>query len=166
MNNENEDFLYEPSQSSYTPIINDSSSFKNQDENQNPNIIIINNNNTNKDLKHEIPNIESNIPVVQDILSQNIDSNSKTPSQFRDFIFWPKENISSKKRAPKVKMPSVLSSEEGLRLYSEQEEKKRKIEEEKELKKKLRAEKSRVKKEEAERKKQLKNRYLKNQKKN
>lgn len=116
-----------------------------QDENQSPNINVNNKRNTNQDLQqkvventencNKIENVNPSNAAAQDGL-KNVDP--KVPSQFKDFIFWPKENISTKKRPAKVKLPSVLSSEEGLKWYSEQEEKKRKIEEEKELRKRMR----------------------------
>ena len=79
---------------------------------------------------------------------ENCASKDGIPLQFKNFIFWPNENVSTRnKRGNKVKLPSVLTSEEGLRWYKEKEEQKKKLEEEKELRKSIRAAKSAIKNE-------------------
>jgi len=101
-------------------------------------------------------NIEDEGSVLLKIQNLN-QSNPKIPEQFNKFLFWPNEKETTKKKTPKIKLPSVLSSEEVLQWYAAQEEKKRKIEEEKQLKQQIKIAKSLIKKENKKQRKTLKN---------
>jgi len=81
---------------------------------------------------------------------------SELSCPLKQFLFWPKETTFPKKKRDKIRMPSVLSSEEGLKWYKNIEERKQKIEEEKKLRKTIRIEKALIKKEKIEQAKQLK----------
>ncbi|XP_076666524.1 uncharacterized protein LOC143368051 [Andrena cerasifolii] len=120
-------------------------------------------NNENKVYHNSLlENIENSSNVINVQESTNIaetsasTSNANTVSQPQQFLYWPTEKTSKKKRISKVKIPSVMLSEEGLQWYKEQENKKREVEEAKELKKTIPTQNASIMKEKLEEAKKLK----------
>ena len=103
---------------------------------------------------------------IQNVNKEKVDISEILP-QFHQYIFFSNKDSSLKRKKPqKAKMPSVVSSEEGVTFFLNQAKLKEKIESEKELEKQIRAANALVKKEKIQKDKEekLKKKKLKEKK--
>ena len=102
--------------------------------------------------------IKNNVQAENESASTSSTLLDKVPPVFKKCLFWPKENtLSVKKRQMKDRIPSVITSELGLKYLQEKEDKKRDFENQKVLKKSIQLEKMKIKKEKDEEKERKKN---------
>lgn len=110
-------------------------------QNQFNEVLIHNNANEDKLISVETNEVFQDVTnIVQNETKENYNSTfeMQVPAAFRKSVFWPKKDLcTDKKRKYRSKIPSVLTSEQGIRYLSDMEESKRKQEETKEQKKRL-----------------------------